>query len=173
MADVTPRTFFSGASLVWGRQRILWLIYVVNFVLVYFATRGTNERIGAILDHSLASGQLLHGFNLGSSPSLARIPTRRSADLHFGYLPLGRNPLHGLHDLCHRRNPCDLLFRPAASCRRILRSLRPPFLAVRPIDDLSSACDHSCRSSRRNRATEFVRSHQQAIDLANACGSFL
>ena len=74
MADATPGTFFSGASLVWGRQRVLWLIYVVNFVLAYFATRGTNERIGAILDHSLAAGQLVHGFNLGALGSLAANP---------------------------------------------------------------------------------------------------
>jgi hypothetical protein len=74
MADATPRTFFSGASLVWGRQRVLWLIYVVNFVLAYFATRGTNERIAAILDHSLAAGQLVHGFNLGALSSLAMDP---------------------------------------------------------------------------------------------------
>jgi len=74
MADATPRTFFSGASLVWGRQRVLWLIYVVNFALVYFATRGTNERIAAILNHSLAAGQLVNGFNLGALGSLAANP---------------------------------------------------------------------------------------------------
>lgn len=74
MAEATPRTFFSGASLVWGRQRVLWLIYAVNFVLAYFATRGTNERIAAILDHSLAAGQLVHGFNLGTLSSLAMNP---------------------------------------------------------------------------------------------------
>jgi hypothetical protein len=74
MADATPRTFFSGASLVWGRQRVLWLIYVVNFALAYFATRGTNERIAAILDHSLAAGQLVNGFNLGALGSLAANP---------------------------------------------------------------------------------------------------
>jgi len=74
MADATPRTFFSGASLVWGRQRVLWLIYVVNFALAYFATRGTNERIAAILDHSLAARQIVHGFNLGALASLAANP---------------------------------------------------------------------------------------------------
>jgi hypothetical protein len=74
MADARPRTFFSGASLVWQRQRVLWLIYVVNFVLAYFATRGTNERIGAILDHSFAADQLVHGFNLGALGSLAMNP---------------------------------------------------------------------------------------------------
>jgi hypothetical protein len=74
MADATPRTFFSGALLVCGRQRVLWLIYVANFVLAYFATRETNERIAAILDHSLAAGQLVHGFNLGALGSLAANP---------------------------------------------------------------------------------------------------
>ena len=74
MADVTPRTFVSGASLVWSRQRVLWLVYAVNFVLTYFATRATNERIAAILDHSFAAGQLVHGFNLGALSSLAMNP---------------------------------------------------------------------------------------------------
>jgi hypothetical protein len=74
MADGTPKTFFSGASLVWSRQRVLWLVYAANFVLAYFATRGTNERIGAILDHSMAADQLVHGFNLGASASLAMNP---------------------------------------------------------------------------------------------------
>jgi hypothetical protein len=74
MANVTPRTFFSGASLVWSRQRVLWLIFAVNFVLAYVATRGPNERIGAILDHSFAADQLVHGFNLGTFASLAMNP---------------------------------------------------------------------------------------------------
>jgi hypothetical protein len=74
MAHATPRTFFSGAALVWRRQRIVWLIYIVNFVLAYFATRGTNERIAAILDHSVAADQLVHGFNLGAFGSLAMSP---------------------------------------------------------------------------------------------------
>ena len=74
MAEATPRTFFSSAALVWQRQRVLWLIYVVNFVLAYVATRGTNERIGAILDHSLGADQLLHEFNLGALSSLAMSP---------------------------------------------------------------------------------------------------
>ncbi len=86
MADVRPRTFFSGAALVWNRQRILWLIYIVNFVLVYFATRATNERIGAILDHSIASGQLLHGFNVGGFLSLAMHPDSPFGGLHSAYL---------------------------------------------------------------------------------------
>lgn len=86
MVNVKPRTFFSGAALVWSRQRILWLIYIVDFLLVYFATRGTNERVGAILNHSLASGQLLHGFNLGSFGSLAMHPDAPLGGLHPAYL---------------------------------------------------------------------------------------
>jgi hypothetical protein len=74
MPHATPRTFFSGAVLVWSRQRVLWLIYAVNFVLAYFAMRGTNGRIAAILDHSFAAGQLVRGFNLGTLSSLAMNP---------------------------------------------------------------------------------------------------
>ena len=74
MADASPRTFVSGASLVWSRQRILWLLYIANFVLAYIATRGTNERISVILDHSLAADQLVHGFNLGAAVALATNP---------------------------------------------------------------------------------------------------
>src|SRR6201984_3475730 len=74
MVDATPRTFFSGASLVWSRQRVLCSVYAANFVLAYVATRGTNERIAAILGHSLAADQLVHGFNLGAAGSLAMNP---------------------------------------------------------------------------------------------------
>src|ERR1700747_2666129 len=74
MVDATPRTFFSGASLVWSRQRVLCSVYAANFVLAYVATRGTNERIAAILAHSLAADQLVHGFNLGAAGSLAMNP---------------------------------------------------------------------------------------------------
>src|SRR5215472_16180799 len=63
-----------GAALVWARQRVLWLVYAVSFVLAYVATRGTNERVGAILDHSFAAGQLTHGFNVGAFTSLATSP---------------------------------------------------------------------------------------------------
>ena len=121
MAEATPRTFFAGASLVWGRQRVLWLIYVVNFVLAYFATRGTNERIAAILDHSLAAGQLVHGFNLGALGSLATNPESPfggsiSASLSAAILFTVFMIFATGGVLCH------LLFRPAASCRRVLRS---------------------------------------------------
>jgi hypothetical protein len=74
MSDGRPRTFVPGAWLVWNRQRVLWLVYAVNFVLAYFATRGTNERIAAILDHSMVADQLVRGFNLGASASLAMNP---------------------------------------------------------------------------------------------------
>ena len=74
MADATPKTFISGVALVWSCQSVLWLVYAVNFVLAYFATHGTNERIGAILDHSIAADQLVHGFNLGAFASLAMNP---------------------------------------------------------------------------------------------------
>jgi len=63
-----------GAALVWARQRVLWLLYAISFVLAYVATRGTNARVGAILDHSSAARQLTHGFNVGAFSSLAMSP---------------------------------------------------------------------------------------------------
>src|SRR5277367_1662388 len=70
MADTKPKTFFSGAALVWHSQRILWLLYAVNLVLVRSMTYETKERVSKILDHRLAAGQILHGFDLGAVISL-------------------------------------------------------------------------------------------------------
>ncbi|MGA8142969.1 MAG: hypothetical protein WB987_03655 [Candidatus Acidiferrales bacterium] len=85
MADATPKTFFPGAALVWRCQRVLWLVYIFNFVVVHFATHDTNERIGGILNHSLAADQLLHGFNLGALGSLAMHPESPFNGLHGVY----------------------------------------------------------------------------------------
>jgi hypothetical protein len=70
MADMKPKTFFSGAALVWRSQRFLWLLYAANLVLVRSMTYETKERVSKILDHRLAAGQILHGFDLGAVISL-------------------------------------------------------------------------------------------------------
>jgi len=70
MADTKPKTFFSGAAQVWRSQRFLWLLYAVNLVLVRSMTYETKERVSKILDHRLAAGQILHGFDLGAVISL-------------------------------------------------------------------------------------------------------
>ncbi|MGH9745619.1 MAG: hypothetical protein ACRD59_05850 [Candidatus Acidiferrales bacterium] len=84
MADPKPKTFFSGAALVWRRQRVLWLLYIVNFVLATVGTFETKERVGKILNHRLAADQLLHGFNLGAFISLWTHPETPFASLSAG-----------------------------------------------------------------------------------------
>ena len=66
MAITKPRTFLSGAGLVWRRQRVLWWIFIVNLVLALLSTRGIAERSAATLDHSAASLRLVNQFDLSA-----------------------------------------------------------------------------------------------------------
>jgi hypothetical protein len=69
-----PKTFASGAALIWRWQRILWWIFIVNLVLALFATKGMVERADWALSHSVASGRLVNGFDLFSIAELAAQP---------------------------------------------------------------------------------------------------
>jgi hypothetical protein len=86
MAEGKPKTFFSGAAFVWQRQRVLWLLYIANFLLASFGTYETKQRVGSILNHRLAADQLLHGFNVGAVISLGTHPETPFASLHAGML---------------------------------------------------------------------------------------
>jgi hypothetical protein len=85
-----PKTFAAGAQLVWRRQRVLWWIYVVNLVLGLFATGGMVERAGDVLNHSLAAGRLVHGFDLAAFVELLMRPDNPlapgSTTLFFAFL---------------------------------------------------------------------------------------
>lgn len=63
MAIANPKTFLSGAGLVWRRQRVLWWIFIVNLILAALSTRGIAERSAATLDHSFASLRLVNQFD--------------------------------------------------------------------------------------------------------------
>jgi hypothetical protein len=71
---VMPKTFVSGAGLVWRWQRILWWIFIVNLVLAVFAIRGMVERAAPAMDHSLASQRLVNGFDIPALFELAGQP---------------------------------------------------------------------------------------------------
>ena len=86
MTDSRPKTFLSGAALVWKRQRILWLIFIVNFLLVHFFTHLVRARLGGILDHSLASAEVVRGFNLSAFVAIASNPDAPFSGLTSGYL---------------------------------------------------------------------------------------
>lgn len=66
MARQNSSAFWGGAGLVWRRQRIVWWIFAVNFVLAFFSIHGIVPRTGAVLDHSLAAHRLVNGFDLGA-----------------------------------------------------------------------------------------------------------
>jgi hypothetical protein len=71
---VRPKTFVSGAGLVWRRQRILWWIFLINLVLAHFAVRGLVERVSPALVHSFASQRLVNGFDVTGIMELAVQP---------------------------------------------------------------------------------------------------
>jgi hypothetical protein len=84
MTGTKQGTFFSGAAMVWRRQRILWLIYVVNFVLVSFGTYEAKERVAKILNHRLAAAKIVKGFDLGAVVELGTHPELPFQSLHSG-----------------------------------------------------------------------------------------
>ncbi|HVA18037.1 MAG TPA: hypothetical protein VMV59_10045 [Candidatus Dormibacteraeota bacterium] len=74
MAQRDASAFWGGAGLVWRRQRVLWWIFAVNFILAFFSIHGVVPRIGNILDHSLAAQRLVNGFDLGAFSELMLQP---------------------------------------------------------------------------------------------------
>ena len=69
-----PKTFLQGAWLVWHRQRVVWLIYVVTLLLAFLSTRGVAGRTADVLNHSAESVRLVHGFDVGALIELGEIP---------------------------------------------------------------------------------------------------
>jgi hypothetical protein len=65
-----------GARIVWRRQGALWWVYVVNLLLGLMGTLPTALGLGAILNRSLASEKLVHGFDLATAAELAMHPSQ-------------------------------------------------------------------------------------------------
>ena len=83
MAMAKPKTFLTGAGLVWRRQRVLWLIYLVTLLLAFLSTRGIVNRTSEVLDHSEeAAARLVHGFDLGAVLELEEIPNSPLVSMH-------------------------------------------------------------------------------------------
>lgn len=66
--------FLGGAAMVFRRQRILWWLFAVNFILAFFSIHGAVPRIGAIMDHSMAAQRLVNRFDLGALAELSLQP---------------------------------------------------------------------------------------------------
>ncbi len=55
MAQRDASAFWGGAGRVWRRQRVLWWIFAVNFILAFFSIHGVVPRVGNFLAHSSKS----------------------------------------------------------------------------------------------------------------------
>jgi hypothetical protein len=75
MAGTRPKTFKTGAGIVWRRQRVLWWIFIVSLFFAYMGTRRPVGRIGQALNHSLgAAPRLVYGFDVSALAELAEQP---------------------------------------------------------------------------------------------------
>lgn len=74
MARGRARAFLGGAGVVWRRQKVLWWIFAVNFVLAFVAIHGIIPRVSDVLDHSMAAQRLVNGFDVGALMELSVQP---------------------------------------------------------------------------------------------------
>ncbi|MGH9774528.1 MAG: hypothetical protein ACRD50_06225 [Candidatus Acidiferrales bacterium] len=69
--------FSSGLGMTWRRQGWLWLIYIVNLILAIFSTHNSAAAMSAVLDHSMASARLVHGFDFAAFSEYGLLPEVR------------------------------------------------------------------------------------------------
>jgi hypothetical protein len=74
MARGGAGAFAGGAGLVWRRQKVLWCIFAVNFVLAFVAIHGVIPRVSDVFDHSMAAQRLVNGFDIGALMELSVQP---------------------------------------------------------------------------------------------------
>ena len=74
MADDNKGLVAAGASLVWRRQRVLWWVFGVNFVLGLLGTVGARLQLARFLQYSLAGEGLSKGFDFGMFMELVNRP---------------------------------------------------------------------------------------------------
>jgi hypothetical protein len=75
MADEQKGLVSAGAGLVRRRQRILWWVFAVNFVLGALGTiPAVSDLLHGALGDSLAGEQLVKGFDIGMFFELLRLP---------------------------------------------------------------------------------------------------
>src|SRR3974390_1589272 len=74
MADDNKGLVAAGASPVWRRQRVLWWVFAVNFVLGLLGTVGARLQLARFLQYSLAGEGLSKGFDFGMFMELVNRP---------------------------------------------------------------------------------------------------
>ncbi len=91
MASGRPKAFLTGAGIVWRRQRVLWMLFVVGLFFAYLGTREPVARLGGALDHSAeAAPRLYHAFDMSAVSELEEQPDEPLQLFHpnFLYFPI-------------------------------------------------------------------------------------
>jgi hypothetical protein len=91
MSGTKPKTFLSGAGLVWKWQRLLWWVFAVTLIFGFLATQGMVDRAAGTLNHSLASERLVNGWEVTALLELAQLQNspiefQGPAVIHFSIL---------------------------------------------------------------------------------------
>jgi len=89
MADDNKGLVAAGASLVWRRQRVLWWVFAVNFILGAMGTASAHHQLEEVLGRSLAGRSLTNGFDLGMFLELVRVPESNLFRSHHDSLHAG------------------------------------------------------------------------------------
>lgn len=63
-----------GARRVWRYQRVLWWVFIVNFVLAMFSAIPFSARLEKVVGHSAHTGLLADGFDMGAFLELSSNP---------------------------------------------------------------------------------------------------
>lgn len=74
MSGSKPKTFLSGAGLVWKWQRLVWWIFAVTLIFGFLSTQGMVDRAAGTLNHSLSSKRLVDGWDLSAFAELSELP---------------------------------------------------------------------------------------------------
>jgi hypothetical protein len=82
----------SGWEMVAHNKRYIFWFWLLNLTLAEFGTAGFRKSAHAILDHSMAAGRLLHGFdlsvmlNLLARPEFGQMSAMSTSALYFSFL---------------------------------------------------------------------------------------
>ena len=78
MSGSRPKTFLSGAGLVWRWQRLVWWIFAVTLIFGFLSTQGMVDRAAGTLNHSFASKRLVDGWDVSAVTELMQLRIRPS-----------------------------------------------------------------------------------------------
>lgn len=71
---LTNTLFFQSLGRVLRRQRLIWWLFAVSFLLAWLGTMPVRSAFGAFLDHSRASAELVNRFDIATFGDLMSSP---------------------------------------------------------------------------------------------------